>query len=118
MSCNRENVTWKTRDGTWSIGFYDFCETNTDDPDRDYEWDVEYDFTRFNFASTGHSTQEHAERAWHGSNPGGTTIVDTPSERTDQLDKMAAECLAAHEAANREYRRKYGTGALTYGGRW
>lgn len=95
MSCNRENVTWKTA-GTWSIGFFDFYETgDTSDPDWDSEWDVEY-LDRFMFVSTGHPTPEAAYEAWDGANPGGTTIYDTPSPETERYDRMAAEWLAAN----------------------
>lgn len=89
MSTNRENVIWKTRDGTWSIGFYDFYYTgDSSDEDFDHEWDVEYDFGRFNWVSTGHPTQESAMNAWHGSNPGCHEIVEEPSAETDALDAL------------------------------
>lgn len=89
MSCNRENVVWKTA-GTWSIGFFDFYQTG-DDP----EWDVEY-LDRFMFASVGHPTEEAACDAWDGANPGGHTVYDTPSPETERFDRMAAEWLAAN----------------------
>ena len=88
MSTNRENVIWKSRDGTWNRGFYDFYQTG-----EDYEWDVEYDHSSFMWASTGHATKEQANAAWTGSNPGGCWNFDTPNEETDRLDAMAAAYL-------------------------
>lgn len=84
MSCNRENVTWKTRDGTWSIGFFDFHQVGDD-----HEWDVEYDSDRFHWVSTGHATYEEARDAWDGANPGGGHLYHTPSDTTDRYDRMA-----------------------------
>lgn len=71
MSVNRENVTWQSKDGKWNRGFFDFYNVNESDPDWDYEWDVEYDFNAFNWVSTGHATEEAADRSWRGANPGG-----------------------------------------------
>lgn len=95
MSCNRENVTWKGRDGKWNVGFFEFYETgDPSDEDWDYEWDVEYDFTQFNWASTGHPTQEAARNAWDGSNPGMWAINETPDAETDRFDKMVLDLRA------------------------
>lgn len=85
MSVNRENVVWKTRDNTWSIGFFDFWQTGDD-----YEWDVEYDHSTFNWCSTGHATKDEAEAAWRGANPGGSTVYFEPDSETDKFDQMAA----------------------------
>lgn len=74
MSCNRENITWETKDGKWNIGFYAFHEVAPeDDEDFDYEWDVEYDNDTFWFVSTGHATSQQAMDAYcrQHSNPGG-----------------------------------------------
>jgi hypothetical protein len=84
MSCNRENVTWKSRDGTWNRGFYDFYQTG-----EDYEWDVEYDNDRFNWVSLGHATEEEANLSWDGANPGGGEVYHEPSAETDRFDAMA-----------------------------
>lgn len=89
MSVHRENITWKSRNGTWNRGFYDFTY-NDHDEDFDPEWDVEYDYDRFNWVSTGHATQEAADRAWNGANPGSGNVIDEPSAETDRLDAMAA----------------------------
>lgn len=93
MSCNRENVTWVSRDGTWNRGFFEYYSINTDDPDWDYEWDVEYDHSRFDWVSVGHATEEAASASWDGANPGGSNVYATPSEATDRFDEMAATLL-------------------------
>jgi hypothetical protein len=91
MSCNRENVTWQAEDGTWSIGFFDFHAVGQDSPDWDFEWDVEYDFSRFNWTSHGHATPDGAYEAWDGANPGGTMIVrrDEDPAACAEYDQMA-----------------------------
>lgn len=99
MSCNRENVIWKGRDGKWSIGFFDFWQTG-----EDHEWDVEYDHSKFNFASVGHESEEAAHAAWDGSNPGGATILDEASAITDKYDEMAATYLKENARPSRGYR--------------
>lgn len=91
MSVNRANITWKSRNGTWNRGFYDYYSVDTHKEDWDFEWDVEYDYDRFNWVSTGHATQEAADASWNGANPGGGEVIDTPSAETDRLDKMAAD---------------------------
>lgn len=94
MSVNRENVTWVSRDWTWNLGFFECIDIGDyDDPDDyDYEWDVEYDTSRFEWVSTGHASEEAADQSWDGANPGGTTVYSEPSAATDAFDKMAAEC--------------------------
>jgi hypothetical protein len=92
MSVNRENVIWQSRDGTWNRGFYDFYHTShPGDEDFDPEWDVEYDYSRFNWVSTGHSTQQEANDAWRGANPGCSEVYSEPSAETDKLDALAKE---------------------------
>jgi hypothetical protein len=93
MSCNRENVIWKRRDGTWGRGFFDFYQTG-----EDHEWDVEYDYSAFNWASVGHPTQEAANAAWTGANPSGSTTYEEPSEETDRFDSLAEKFLAGQKA--------------------
>lgn len=97
MSVNRENVIWKSRDGTWNRGFFDFHNTgDPGDPDWDFEWDVEYDLDRFNWASTGWATENQAYQSWQGANPGGSNVYHEPSETTDTFDKMAKELRDTH----------------------
>jgi len=92
MSVNREHVVWKTRDGTWGIGFFDFYQTGDD-----YEWDIEYDRDTFNWCSIGHASQEDAHAAWEGANPGGGEVIDTPNDETDSYDVMASKYLAQRD---------------------
>lgn len=80
MSLNRANVVWPNVDGTWNIGFYDFYQTG-----EDYEWDVEYDYGRFNWASTGHTTEDAAHAAWDGANPGSSTVHNKPCPELDAI---------------------------------
>ena len=94
MSLHRENIIWPTRDGTWSIGFYDFTSESWKE-DFDYEWDVEYDFSKFNWVSTGHQSSEAAQNAWTGPNPGMHEEIPKyqgHAKECKALDKMAAEC--------------------------
>lgn len=92
MSVHRENVTWKSRDGTWNRGFYDYYSVNRDSEDWDYEWDVEYNYDTFNWVSTGHATEEAANDAWRGANPGSGEVHYIPSPETDLFDTMAKAC--------------------------
>lgn len=78
MSFNRENVTFQTSDGKWSIGFWNFYETSSYmDEDFDAEWNVEYTYDGFWFASAGHATPEKAYEAYcrNHANPAGTETV-------------------------------------------
>lgn len=63
MSWNREAVAWQSKDKTWTIGFYPSSfygnEADGDDP----EWDVEYDYNRFEWVSRGHLTERAATQA-------------------------------------------------------
>lgn len=79
MSLNRENVTFQTADGKWNIGFWNFYETSSYmDEDFDSEWNVEYTYDGFWFASTGHPTPEKAYEAYcrNHANPAGTEIIE------------------------------------------
>jgi hypothetical protein len=98
MSCNRENVLWQSKDGTWNRAFYSFYDIEPEDPDEewDYEWDVEYG-DDFDWLSLGHASKDAAINAWDGSNPGGwdeCAYADHPAE-CDRYDVKAAEALAA-----------------------
>lgn len=105
MSCNRENVTWKSRDGKWNIGFFECYPTgDQSSEDWDSEWDVDYDYDTFMWASTGHSSEDAAYQAWDGANPGGTTVYEEPCEQTDRYDEMAATWKAAQPPRARPLR--------------
>lgn len=101
MSFHRENVIWKSRNDTWSMGVFD-CYQTGDDP----EWDVEYDFNTFSWASSGHASQQAAYQAWRddgGSNTGGGEVHDTPSSQTDQWDAMVANYNRTQRAGNGKF---------------
>ena len=91
MSFHRENVVWQSRDGSWNIGFFDVVWTGADP-----EWDVEYDYKTFQWASIGHADDCEAEDAWKGSNPGMSVIMgyENNEEQCDAYDAMAQEYLA------------------------
>lgn len=94
MSLHRENVIWQSADGTWSRGFYTTYPTG--DPsseDYDREWDVDYNYDEFWWASTGHPNVEAAERSWRGANPGGHEQVPYTPENialVEECDDLAA----------------------------
>ena len=73
MSLNRENIIWRSG-SDWYIGFFDCSVWG-----EDYEWDVHYDFSSFQWASGPHSSREEAQDAWHGANPGSHTTETDPS---------------------------------------
>ena len=121
MSWNRENVIWQSKDKTWNIGFFrqEPVGSWSDDPDYDPEWDVEYDYDSFSFASVGHRTEQQARAAWNGANPGGSTVYTygkTTAKEIANFDRMAqwhlhpelAEAAAKKEAAKlkREHVKK------------
>ena len=94
MSFNRENVVWQSKDGSWNIGFFDShtSPSRWDDEDYDPEWDVEYDYNKFFFASVGHPTELSAAQAWKGANPGGGWTVRYSKENAEDIaryDRMA-----------------------------
>ncbi|MEU5428458.1 hypothetical protein ACH4UT_23480 [Streptomyces sp. NPDC020799] len=100
MSHHRENITWQSETGTWSIGFFDYVfTTNPSDEDHDPEWDVEY-VDAFNWVSTGHHTADDALDAYlkQHANPGGTTLVRWSPENTESIAQY--ETLAADYAAS------------------
>lgn len=68
MSFHRENVVWQSADGTWNRGLYTAHEQFWVD-NVDPEWDVDYDYSSFEWASTGHPTKQSAIDSWDGANP-------------------------------------------------
>lgn len=93
MSFNRENVTWKTANGTWRKGFYTVIETGDPfDEDHDPEWDVDYDFDSFEWVGPECATEQQADETWNGPNPGCGWVIDDPKEAKD-LDHMARRFL-------------------------
>lgn len=63
MSWNHESVAWQSKDKTWSIGFYPATFTGSEADGDDPEWDVDYDYNRFEWVSTGHATSDAASKA-------------------------------------------------------
>lgn len=86
MSFSRENVIWRSRTGDWYIGFFE-AHVWGDDP----EWDVDYNFDAFQWASGPHRSADEAINSWHGANPGAHTHYDQPGADTDRFDKMFRE---------------------------
>lgn len=92
MSKNHENVSWQSKDKTWSIGFYNQTRHGNESDGFDPEWDVDYDFESFEFVSTGHATNEAARNSWHGPNPGtGETVPYTGKDAKEiaNYERMA-----------------------------
>lgn len=58
MSINRETVIWESPDGTYKMGAYAYSYINFDSPDFDEEWDVEYDFDKFNLCLSSSTAQK------------------------------------------------------------
>ena len=102
MSCNRENVIWKSRNGSWNRGYFDYYQTG-----EDYEWDVEYNHDRFNWVATGLASKEEANLAQPGANPGGYELQDTPNADTDRYDQMAADYQTAMAAERKRWGNTY-----------
>lgn len=83
MSRNHDNVTWKSADGKWYLGF--FREIGFDED--------EFDHSMFEWVSHGFARQEDAEMAYRDGgypNPGGGNIVDgRNAETVKNLDLLA-----------------------------
>lgn len=96
MSCNRENVVWQSADGTWNCGHWAFHPVNQDDPNWDFEWDVEYE-DHFHAVTVGHPSEHDAQQAWSkagGANPGGGTTVPYTAAFEDSIthyEELAAK---------------------------
>lgn len=97
MSFNRENVTWQSADGTWNMAFYVVAWV---DEDGDEEWDVEYDYSRFQSwgYAIGASDPDSAYRIATASmaNPGGSWVVpyaDNYSE-CERYSQMLRDAIA------------------------
>ena len=105
MSLNRENITWQSKDGSWNRAFYDFEYVNEDSENFDPEWDVRYDYDRFNWVTTGHATEQQANNAWNGANPGHLNVIEYSKDTKadcDDLDHLARRFLdPAYDKAQR-----------------
>lgn len=97
MSFNRDNITFQNQNGKWSIGFWNFYETNSyNNPDYDSEWDVEYTYDGFWFVSQGHDTPQKAYESYckNHANPSGTQIIEYKNnEKECDLYEQYAQSL-------------------------
>lgn len=103
MSFNRENVVWRSPNGTWNRGYYtSFPIGDTMDDDYDPEWDVDYDMGSFENYRGGFAMVSDAFNYEPMGNPGGGTVVGTDEvERIAELEKIATSW------ANQKWRRRY-----------
>lgn len=82
MSYHWENVIWQSKDGSWNRGYFHRI-SNADSPsswnDEDYgydsEWDDEFDFSSFDYLSTGMRSEETAWNFTPHGNPGTYTLL-------------------------------------------
>ena len=99
MSFNRENVTWQSKDGTWNMAFFRVSWVGREEEGYDPEWDVEYDYERFDVAifATRKSSPDEAYQyvTSKTSNPGGGWVVSRQMnpEQCDKYDAMLDEAL-------------------------
>ena len=97
MSVNRENVIWQSPDGSWNRGFYEHWNVgDQDDPEWDYEWDVEYG-DQFEWVRTGLSSEEDAVRSWGGANPGGRTTWTYSPQSAEVIEELDDKAAIAYE---------------------
>lgn len=89
MSLNRENVVWQSHNGLWNRAFYHVTWVGSEADGYDPEWDVEYSMDRFDWLSTGHTTEQGAHLSWKGANPGGCTVFLQGHPMCDLLDAIA-----------------------------
>lgn len=89
MSRNRETVIWKSPNGVYNMGAYDYMYVNTDSPDFDEEWDVEYDFNRFGLCVTG-STVDQCVKKYSSTqgNAGMYTVLEGTPEHADEIKRL------------------------------
>lgn len=108
MSVNRENIVWQDANGTWSMGMYEFYSVNQDDDDWDYEWDVEYNYSRFNWVTRQrYATEQQAKAAWDGANPG--------SHSVQPWAEIAKAEIASFETMREERIKQMGPPRPSYG---
>lgn len=87
MSFNHENMVWQNEDRTWSIGFYKRISM-FHEGDYDSEWDDEFDYTRFEFTSQGHLTEQSAINSWKGPNPGSHEMLHYSESNKDEIAQL------------------------------
>lgn len=106
MSFNHENVVWQNKDGLWGIGFYERISTGQSTWDDDYdehgydpEWDDDYNYDTFMFASTGHRTQQQAINSWRGANPGSHTVYSHNRANAKEIAEFEDMAKASNNPA-------------------
>ena len=89
MSVNRETVIWKSPDGFYKMGAYAYTYVNMDSPDFDDEWDVEYNFDRFNFCLIGSSADYCISKysSLRG-NAGMYTVLEDLPEYAEEINRL------------------------------
>lgn len=97
MSKNHDNVTWQSKDKTWNRGFFDQTRHGSEADGFDPEWDVDYDFGKFENVFTGYATKEAVTEASYRmyGNAGGTTIIVPSKANAAEIadyERMAAWC--------------------------
>ncbi len=100
MSVNRENAIWKSpATGEWKMGLYSLEYTNQDSEDFDYEWHVEYDYSRFSRVITGGKSADDCIEKYcrTEANAGSYNIyADVPESASDvaRFEKMHEDLKA------------------------
>lgn len=107
MSHHHENVIWQSPNGTWNRGFYERIRPAFTDEDYDSEWDDDFDFERFEWASTGLASEQAAVDSWPGPNPGGWTVYADPTPQELSGFESALLWLRDPKAALKEARKAW-----------
>lgn len=90
MSYNWENIKWQSKNGLWSIGFFErepMVSSFNQDDDYDSEWEDDFDRSKFSFASVGHATPESADNSWKGANPGSSTSIPYSKKNAEEISE-------------------------------
>lgn len=100
MSRNHENVVWQDEAGRWSVGFYKRIPASNSYSDTyDSEWDDDFDFSTFEFASIGHLSQASAFAAWRGPNPGSSNVYTWSKANAKTIAELADMAKACNDPA-------------------
>lgn len=116
MSFNRENVTWQNADGTWNMAFYLVTWEGLEDEGYDPEWDVEYDYSKFESygyarrCATEDAAYEEATR--NRPNPSGSYVVPRPGNEAEceRYDAMLETAISLERERKERARQLWGRG--------